>query len=146
MKFRTARAAGIALGVAFALTGTACSSVGPDAPAAEAQAPAFAGQHVDVAEFAAAAAVPGVMIVDVRTPEEFAAGHLLGAVNADVNSADFAGLIPCPRPRQGLRGVLPQRQPLPRGDRDDGGPGLHAHRRVEGGIAAWSAAGYVVVQ
>ena len=29
------------------------------------------------------------VIIDVRTPEEFATGHLVGAINIDVNSPDF---------------------------------------------------------
>ncbi len=29
------------------------------------------------------------MIIDVRTPEEFATGHLDGAVNIDIQAADF---------------------------------------------------------
>jgi len=33
------------------------------------------------------------MIIDVRTAEEFAAGHLDGAVNIDLQSADFADRI-----------------------------------------------------
>lgn len=32
---------------------------------------------------------PGTIIIDVRTPAEFAEGHLDGAVNIDVQSADF---------------------------------------------------------
>jgi len=35
----------------------------------------------------------GTVIIDVRTPAEFAAGHLDGAVNVDVQSADFATAI-----------------------------------------------------
>jgi rhodanese-related sulfurtransferase len=34
-------------------------------------------------------AEPGVTIVDVRTPAEFAEGHLPGAVNVDVESGSF---------------------------------------------------------
>jgi len=30
------------------------------------------------------------VIIDVRTPEEFQGGHLEGAINIDVQSADFA--------------------------------------------------------
>lgn len=44
---------------------------------------------VDAAEFLRAAAQPGVTVIDVRTPEEFAAGHLPGAVNINVEGADF---------------------------------------------------------
>ncbi|MGZ8804328.1 MAG: rhodanese-like domain-containing protein [Microbacterium sp.] len=33
------------------------------------------------------------IIVDVRTPEEFATGHLEGAVNVDLQSGDFEGQI-----------------------------------------------------
>lgn len=31
----------------------------------------------------------GATVIDVRTPEEFAAGHLQGATNIDVTAADF---------------------------------------------------------
>lgn len=31
----------------------------------------------------------GAVIIDVRTPDEFAAGHLTGSVNIDVNGANF---------------------------------------------------------
>jgi rhodanese-related sulfurtransferase len=33
------------------------------------------------------------VIIDVRTPEEFAGGHLEGALNIDVQSGDFAAEI-----------------------------------------------------
>ena len=36
------------------------------------------------------AAQPGVTVIDVRTPAEYAAGHVDGAVNVDVESPDFA--------------------------------------------------------
>ncbi len=35
----------------------------------------------------------GVVILDVRTPQEFAGGHLPGAINVDVESADFTTKI-----------------------------------------------------
>jgi len=35
----------------------------------------------------------GTVIIDVRTPAEFASGHLDGAVNIDVQSPDFAAQI-----------------------------------------------------
>lgn len=37
---------------------------------------------------------PDVVIVDVRTPEEFKAGHLEGAQLLDLNSGDFEAALP----------------------------------------------------
>jgi rhodanese-related sulfurtransferase len=48
---------------------------------------------VPPAEFVTAMGQPGTVIVDVRTPGEFAAGHVDGAVNIDVESGDFATQI-----------------------------------------------------
>lgn len=36
---------------------------------------------------------PGTVVIDVRTPAEFASGHLEGAVNIDVQSPDFDALV-----------------------------------------------------
>lgn len=33
------------------------------------------------------------VVIDVRTPDEFASGHLEGAINLDVQSADFDALV-----------------------------------------------------
>ncbi len=52
-----------------------------------------AARTVDPVAFAQTAAQPGVTVVDVRTPAEFAAGHVAGAINIDVESADFATRI-----------------------------------------------------
>ncbi|UYN84595.1 MAG: rhodanese-like domain-containing protein [Microcella sp.] len=35
----------------------------------------------------------GTVVIDVRTPAEFASGHLEGAVNLDVQSADFEARV-----------------------------------------------------
>lgn len=51
------------------------------------------GEHVQVAAFAADAAKPGTTLIDVRTPGEFAAGHIAGARNVDVEGPDFAQQI-----------------------------------------------------
>jgi phage shock protein E len=46
--------------------------------------------RVDVTEFSSIVTAPGVQIIDVRTPEEFAQGHIEGAVNFNVEGPDFA--------------------------------------------------------
>ncbi len=60
----------IALALSLALSATACA--GPAQPVA-----------LD----------PGTVVIDVRTPAEFAGGHLEGAVNIDVQSPDFDALV-----------------------------------------------------
>ena len=83
----------VALAAALALTvGLAgCSgapavsvSQGPTATAAPQRATALAAS-----DFAAALKRPGTVILDVRTPAEFAQAHLPGAINIDV-TGDFA--------------------------------------------------------
>jgi rhodanese-related sulfurtransferase len=47
------------------------------------------GLHLGPDEFIALAHQPGTVVIDVRTPAEFARGHLEGARNLDVGAADF---------------------------------------------------------
>ncbi|UYZ61256.1 rhodanese-like domain-containing protein [Hymenobacter latericus] len=51
-------------------------------------APAY--KNLAPAQFAAALRQPSAVLLDVRRPDEFAAGHLPGAVNLDVTGPDFA--------------------------------------------------------
>ena len=45
--------------------------------------------NVDPAAFLTTASQTGTVVVDVRTPSEFAAGHIQGAVNIDVEAPTF---------------------------------------------------------
>ena len=54
---------------------------------------AGATQKLEPQAFAEAAGKPGVVVLDVRSPEEFAAGHLPGAVNINVEDSGFADAI-----------------------------------------------------
>lgn len=55
--------------------------------------PAFAEAPVDVSAEAALVRPADVVVLDVRTPAEFAAGHIEGAVNVDVNGDDFRARV-----------------------------------------------------
>jgi len=83
------RIAAAAMAVA-AVTGiSACSSTTP-ASNATTQA---TGQHMAASDFSAAVNRPGTVVLDVRTPAEYASGHLPQAQNIDVEGSDFATRI-----------------------------------------------------
>ena len=48
-------------------------------------------ESVPVSEFAELISDTTVQLVDVRTPQEYAAGNIAGSVNIDVKGNDFAG-------------------------------------------------------
>ena len=50
-------------------------------------------KSVDTQRFASVISNPEVQLVDVRTAEEYAEGHIVGAINIDVQSPDFAEKI-----------------------------------------------------
>ena len=47
-------------------------------------------QKVDPVAFSEIVAKPGVIVLDVRTPEEFASGHIANAVNINLADPAFA--------------------------------------------------------
>lgn len=53
----------------------------------------FQLQHLDAVAFAAEVATEGVVVIDVRTPAEYATGHLRDAINVDVQGSDFAARL-----------------------------------------------------
>jgi phage shock protein E len=51
------------------------------------------GAHLSVSAFATETGKTGVVVLDVRTPSEFASGHLANAKNLDIDGGDFAQQI-----------------------------------------------------
>lgn len=109
-----------------------CSSSGPSV------------RTVSPADFQSQVSKPGTQVVDVRTPVEFAAGHLAGAVNLDVEASGFAEQVAeldksvtyavyC---RSGNRSKTATQQMA-----DSGVATIY---ELAGGINAWVAAGYPV--
>jgi len=84
--------AAVLLAAALMVGGCADGTVSTTSGPAAATAPA-AGSSLSPSDFAAAAKLSGTVIIDVRTPAEFAAGHIAGAVNVDVQSATFGQQI-----------------------------------------------------
>ncbi len=145
-------ALGLLVGVAACSGGSTPSTSAPTVVAAGAAGAASTstaptnGSTVDVATFAAALSQPGVTLLDVRTAAEFASGHLEGAQNLDVNSADFATTL-ATLPKDAVYAVY-----CHSGNRS----GTAVAKMVDqgfthvfhlgGGITAWQAAGQPVVQ
>lgn len=101
--------------------------------------------QVGVAEFDQVVQTNGTRVIDVRTPAEYSAGHLPGAVNIDVESSSFgaeiAGLdktatyaVYC---RSGNRSKVASQQLA-----NDGFTHIYD---LAGGINAWIGAGQPVV-
>lgn len=137
--------AAVAAATLALLSGCSSGSVSVSAGPTAAAAPA-AGSSLAAADFAAAAKLPHTVLLDVRTPQEFAEGHLPGAVNIDVESADFpdrvvAELDPAKayavycRSANRSKVAMTTMQSL----------GFSQLFDLDGGIKAWQAAGGEVV-
>jgi phage shock protein E len=97
--------------------------------------------NINVDRFEEMSRQTGVVILDVRTPEEFAQGHLRGAVNINVGAPNFAQkvaaldknatcLVFC---RSGRRSA--------QACGEMAGLGFSCLYNLEGGINAWTARG-----
>lgn len=96
-------------------------------------------------EFVAVIGEPGITLIDVRTPEEFAAGHIDGAINIDFQAPDFADQV----------GALDMTAPYAiychSGNRSGqaeaimAGLGFTDMTDLTGGITAWTETGMKVV-
>jgi len=82
----------IATAVAGLCVGCAPGGSGSAGPVASTEAlPAV--EHVDAAGAAKLVNAGGVVVLDVRTPREFTAGHIKGAKLIDFKKADFAAQL-----------------------------------------------------
>jgi phage shock protein E len=147
---RAAAVAGAALTLVWALTGCGASTSDNGASSGSGASTAVVStvngmQHLDVQTFATLIGAPSTVVLDVRTPEEFASGHLPNARNLDVQSAGFdAGLATLDKKatfavycRSGHRsGQALERMKA---------TGFTHVADLNGGIAAWSQAGRTVV-
>lgn len=133
---RLVLATSLALGVA------ACSSDdGYETTGASVQA----GAQIAPQAFADYASQPGVVILDVRTPQEFAEGHLAGAVSLDVESASFDRALAALDPaasyavycRTGNRSRVAIEKMTAQG--------IVRTLGLDGGIVAWTRAGRSIV-
>ncbi len=144
---RTRRFASVTVAALVALTGAACTASEPAAggrATASAEASRAYGATLNATEFAVSLDTPGVIVLDVRTPAEYAAGHLEGAVLADING-DFEAAV------AGLDRAAPYAVYCRSGSRS--GAAIEAMKQLGfgdawhlgGGIGAWQAAGEDVV-
>ena len=76
------------------------------------------------------------VLVDVREPHEFAAGHIPGAVSHPARPS-----IPPPAPGQADRLFLRGRRPVRKGLEFAQGAGLDIREHYKGGFKDWAAAG-----
>jgi len=140
----TVSVAALLLAGSLAACGTGEPEVSATAGSVAASAPAD-GAELDPAAFAAALKRPQTTVIDVRTPQEFAEGHLPGAVNIDVEGADFVAKVQQLDPeaqyavycRSGNRSAvaLQMMDQL----------GFASTYHLGGGISAWKGAGGEVV-
>jgi rhodanese-related sulfurtransferase len=111
---------------------------------AEPQAPSEAPSITPTELSARRASGTAPVVIDVRTPEEYAAGHIPGALNIPFDQvAERISEVPAPlgvalycmvgpRARKGESALL--------------GVGYTSVFHLEGGLAAWQAAGFPVEQ
>ena len=146
---KTIAAAGLATLLALAACTNGADGAGPTAAGAGSDPTACVRAAecttLDPTAFAELAAADGVVLLDVRTPQEFAEGHLEGAVNLDVADPAFTAALVTLDPdatfavycRSGNRSqtalaLMAQ-------------AGITAAADLAGGIGAWADAGLPVV-
>jgi rhodanese-related sulfurtransferase len=126
------RIATIRLGLMLLVTGCLAANAQTNTPSTEV--------HVRADEAARLVKAQELTVLDLRTPKEFAAGHIAGATNLNCQAADFAArlekldrdkpyLIHCASGRRSTN-ALPQFEKL----------GFKRVIHLDGGLKAWQAA------
>ena len=141
-----------ALTLASALVALPLAGCGSDEPttssaggsASDVQTPA-SGAEVDVDTFAAAMQQPGTVVLDVRTPAEYAEGHLEGAVNIDVTAPDFAQQVAQLDPKATYAVYCRSGNRSAAAVQAMAAQGVTNTYHLGGGITAWTSAGNEVV-
>ena len=119
---------------------TVAATSGPTA----ASAPA-AGSSLSASDFAAATKLPDTVLLDVRTPSEFAAGHITGAVNLDVESAAFPEQVATLDPAKNYAVYCRSGSRSKAAMTAMGRAGFSHLFDLAGGIGAWQSSGGQVV-
>jgi len=81
------------LGSCFALVAPAPAQTNTNVAGSKKEAKAHTSRRVEVNEFEKLWKDKTNVVLDVRSSKEFAAGHIPGAINLDVNSSDFTDKV-----------------------------------------------------
>ena len=101
--------------------------------------------NLNVSEFSQKITEPDVIILDVRTPEEFASGHIEGALNIDFNSGDFANEITRLNPSETYAIYCRSGNRSGQAASIMHKAGFHDVSNLDGGVIDWTDAGLPLV-
>jgi rhodanese-related sulfurtransferase len=132
------RRALLALLLVLPLTAAACGGGDADTATAARVQTVAATRAAEVIEDAP----DGLVVLDIRTPEEFAAGHIAGAVNVDYYEASFRDQL------DALDKDVPYVMYCRSGSRSSDARGIMEELgfqevyELDGGVLSWDQAGY----
>ena len=136
---------GVSAAIALVLGGCGQDAPPPAEPvASEAEAAPVSVSTLSVDELADLMERSEVQLIDVRTPEEYAKGHLAGAINMPVDGFDPADLVDAPERETILYCQTARRSEI--AARRLAAYEGRSVRHLEGGIAAWKETGLPVVE
>jgi rhodanese-related sulfurtransferase len=101
--------------------------------------------NLNVSEFSQKINEPDVIILDVRTPEEFASGYIEGALNIDFNSGDFANEITRLNPSETYAIYCRSGNRSGQAASIMHKAGFHDVSNLDGGVIDWTNAGLPLV-